>query len=452
MVRVSLTLALLFFPSLALAHAGSQGLILLLPTEFYIVGGGITVVVTIFLAAVLSHEQLTRLFTPLEIATLLKSHTILPSLASTVFFAMLIFIGLFGPSDPLANLMSLITWTVFWVGFVSLCGIVGMLWTWLNPWSGLYDLLMGKTAPPAQLPMLIGCWPAIILLFAFNAYGIASPAATDPIQLAIFGSLYWIFTFLMMIIFGHDWLKRGEFLTVFLSLLAKISPLARGSHFRLGFPSWRIANATTPPLTMALFSLTLLGTGTFDGFNETFFWLVQLGINPLEFPGRSAIITETVFGMISANLLLIAIFYICIRVTSPLKYAKALFRRQALTILPIAFAYHFAHFLPSLLVESQYTLKALSDPWQSGADFLGIEPFYVTTGFFNTLATQRAIFLTQAGAIVVGHILAILLSHRVATDYFTNRSSVLLSQIPLSIFMIGYTILGLWLLATPKGA
>ena len=65
MIRVSLTLALLILPSLVLAHAGSQGLILLLPTEFYIVGGGITVVVTIFLAAVLSHEQLTRLFTPL---------------------------------------------------------------------------------------------------------------------------------------------------------------------------------------------------------------------------------------------------------------------------------------------------------------------------------------------------------------------------------------------------
>ena len=68
------------------------------------------------------------------------------------------------------------------------------------------------------------------------------------------------------------------------------------------------------------------------------------------------------------------------------------------------------------------------------------------------MATQRVIFLTQAGAIVIGHIIAILLSHRVAADYFPTRRGVLISQIPLSVFMIGYTVLGLWLLATPKGA
>ena len=129
-----------------------------------------------------------------------------------------------------------------------------------------------------------------------------------------------------------------------------------------------------------------------------------------------------------------------------------MFCRQALTLLPIAFVYHFAHFLPSLLVDIQYSAKALSDPWQTGANLLGLDGFYVTTGFFNTLATQRIIFLTQAGAIVIGHVIAILLSHRVATDYFPSRRAVLVNQFPLSLFMIGYTVLGLWLLATPKGA
>ena len=103
-------------------------------------------------------------------------------------------------------------------------------------------------------------------------------------------------------------------------------------------------------------------------------------------------------------------------------------------------------------MDIQYTFKALSDPLQDGADYLGLDSYYVTTGFFNTLGTQRLIFLTQAGAIVIGHVIAILLSHRVASDYFPTRRGVLISQIPLSVFMIGYTVLGLWLLATPKGA
>lgn len=452
MIRATLIITLLVLPSLVLAHAGSQGLILLLPTDVYISAGGIAILLTVIAAAGLNHTQLNSLLTPSELALAPPPKTAFISLLSTVAFTLLIWIGLFGPSDPLANLMSLTTWTVFWVAFVILSGKFGMLWAWLNPWSGLYDLLMGTSPPPATLPRAVGYWPAILLLFAFNAYGIANPAATDPIRLAILGSLYWIFTFLMMIIFGRIWLKQGEFFTVFLRLLAKISPFGRGSHFQFGFPGWRIATAATPPQSLAIFSLTLLGTGTFDGFNETFFWLAQLGINPLEFPGRSAIIHQTVIGLIGANILLIGLFYVCIRITSPSEHAAELFRRQALTILPIAFVYHFAHFLPSLLVDGQYTLKALSDPWKNGADYFGIEPFYVTTGFFNTLATQRVIFLTQAGAIVIGHVLAILLSHRVAADYFPTRRGVLVSQIPISIFMIGYTILGLWLLATPKGA
>ena len=217
-------------------------------------------------------------------------------------------------------------------------------------------------------------------------------------------------------------------------------------------PGWRITATPPPPLALSIFALTLLGTGTFDGLNETFFWLAQLGINPLEFPGRSAIIPQTLLGLFGTNLLLIALFFACIWITTPRERLPEMFRRQALTILPIAFVYHFAHFLPSLLVDAQYLLKALSDPWKTGADYLGLGQFYVTTGFFNTLATQRIIFLTEAAAVVVGHILAILLSHRIAADYFTTRRGVLISQIPLSLFMIGYTILGLWLLATPKGA
>jgi hypothetical protein len=452
MKRLSIILIPLILPSIVFAHAGSQGLILLLPTGIYITAGGITVVATIALAAILNHAQLSRLFTPYVGTPAPPPRTMVPSLVSTVVFSILIWIGLFGPSDPLANLMSLVTWTVFWIAFVIFCGKFGNLWAWLNPWSGLYDLLIGDADPPAKLPAAVGYWPAIALLFAFNAFGITNPAATDPIQLAILGSLYWIFTFIMMLIFGRAWFRQGEFITVFLGLLSQISAFSRTDHIRIGFPGWRIAKAATPPLTLALFALTLLGTGTFDGFNETFFWLAQLGINPLEFPGRSAIVQQTVFGLLGANLILIALFYLCVRITSPQEHASVLFRRQALTILPIAFVYHFAHFLPSLLVDIQYTVKALTDPLQTGADYLRLGQFYVTTGFFNTLATQRVIFLTQAGAIVIGHVIAILLSHRIAADYFPTRRGVLISQIPLSVFMIGYTILGLWLLATPKGA
>nr|WP_325249727.1 hypothetical protein [Amylibacter sp.] len=443
-----------FFPTFAMAHAGQQGLILLLPTEIYILSGGLAVVLTVVLAAFMKHRFLHTLFTPRTVVPLPAARRVFTSLASSAVFFAMIWLGLFGPHDPLANLMSLGVWTGAWIGLVLFCGVFGNLWAWVNPWSGLFALLAGKDpSPPFKLPESLGHWPAIALLMGFNGFGIASAAATDPQLLAILGSLYWMFTFVMMMLFGAEtWLQRGEFLTVFIGLLAKISPFQRQRTLDIGVPGWRIAQNPTPSLSLAIFALILLGTGTFDGLNETFFWLVQLGVNPLDFPGRSAIVPQTLIGLVAVNIGLCVIFYLCVWLTAPAEQTGELFRKQALTILPIALAYHFAHFLPSFLVDGQYTLVALSNPLNNGADYFNLGPFFVTTGFFNTTATVRVIFLSQASAIVLGHILAILLSHRVASDFFATRRAVLISQIPLSAFMVGYTILGLWLLATPKGA
>ena len=93
-----------------------------------------------------------------------------------------------------------------------------------------------------------------------------------------------------------------------------------------------------------------------------------------------------------------------------------LFRQFGPTLLPIALGYHVAHYLPSFMVDSQYALVALSDPLLNGADILGLGEFYVSTGFFNTQASVRVIYLTQAGAVVIGHILAVLSAHAVATQ------------------------------------
>jgi len=130
----------------------------------------------------------------------------------------------------------------------------------------------------------------------------------------------------------------------------------------------------------------------------------------------------------------------------------AAFAILALSLLPIAFGYHIAHYLTAFLVSSQYVVAALSDPWATGADLLDIQPFYVTTGFFNHIDTVRVIWLTQAGAVVIGHVWSVMLAHRLALDLFPTGRLAAVATAPLSAFMIGYTFLGLWLLAAPRGA
>jgi hypothetical protein len=75
----------------------------------------------------------------------------------------------------------------------------------------------------------------------------------------------------------------------------------------------------------------------------------------------------------------------------------------------------------------------------------------VTTGFFNRLDTVRLIWLTQAGAVVAGHVVAILLGHVLALRMFGRHRRAAIAQAPLAALMVGYTLFGLWLLASPRG-
>ncbi|NJO36854.1 MAG: hypothetical protein HC871_03545 [Rhizobiales bacterium] len=209
-------------------------------------------------------------------------------------------------------------------------------------------------------------------------------------------------------------------------------------------------------MSAGIFPLTLLGVDSFDGINETFWWLAMIGVNPLEFPGRSAVVWPTLVGLFGAIAALIALFALTIwlglLLTPSEKNFRECFDRLALSMLPIALAYHVAHYLTSFLVNIQHLILALSDPLASGADLLGIQPFHVTTGFFNHIDSVRLIWLAQAGAVVIGHVWSVLLAHRIALDLFPGHRRAARATAPLSMFMIGYTMLGLWLLATPKGA
>ena len=44
----------------------------------------------------------------------------------------------------------------------------------------------------------------------------------------------------------------------------------------------------------------VLATVSFDGLHLTFWWLARLGINPLEFPGRSAVTVANTLGLLAA--------------------------------------------------------------------------------------------------------------------------------------------------------
>ncbi|MEP3331804.1 hypothetical protein [Sedimentitalea sp.] len=442
------------------AHASEQGFVLLLPTDIYISAGVASVALTVLLLTVLPSRALRAAFRPTPLWRW-SARPIGPNLTSCLAFLLLcilIWLGMTGPRDPLTNPLPLAIWTVWWVGLVSLQGVLGDLWRWIDPWRGpvaLTRLLLWQR-PLLRLPAALGQSCAILTFLGFVIILLADPAPSDPARLAGYVGLYWLFTYLALLVFGPRWRWRGEGIAMLMRSYAAVGIFGRyRDRFAVGGIGWQATRNRTPAIGAAIFMLVMLGCGSFDGLNETFWWLDLLGINPLEFPGRSAVIWQNIVGLIVANMALIAAYALAIWLGltlagDGLSWARA-FGVFAPTILPIALGYHIGHYLTSMLVNGQYALAALNDPLARGDSLLGLETFYVTTGFFNSQDSVRVIWLSQASAVVIGHILAILMAHFLALRHFGTNRRATLSQLPLAGFMVLYTLFGLWLLAAPRG-
>jgi len=452
-------LAALLLPGRAAAHASEQGFVLLLPTDLYIAGGVASVAATVLLIALIPAHAARGLFRPVTLPVPLRRPRLpLAGALSLAVFAWAIHDGLTGSQDPTRNAMPLTLWTALWLFVLTAQGIFGDLWRGLSPWALPLALLRrARWRAPLHLPRRTGRWPAVAAFIAFAAFLLVDPAPAQPDRLARIAAAWWLLHLAGLVLFGPRWLLRAEPLTALMRLYAGLAiPARHRGRLALGLPGWRLAGAA-PPMALAVLALLALGVGSFDGLNETFWWFARIGMNPLEFTGRSAVIGESLIGLVAASALLITAFAATIHAglilveAPPGRFATA-FRALAPAILPIAFAYHLAHYLPTALVEGQYLALRLNDPFRTGADLLGLSGYRVTTGFFNTRDTVEAIWLAQAGAVVIGHILGILMSHHAALRLFGTHRRAALSQAPLALFMILYTLFGLWLLASPRGA
>ncbi|TDK49004.1 hypothetical protein E1832_09065 [Antarcticimicrobium luteum] len=441
----------------ALAHATEGGLVLLLPTDFYTAAGASAVALTVVLMAVLPEPVLARIFAPLLLLRLPRTRAPeITSMLVALVFLSLVWTGLSGSRDPMENPLSLGIWTGFWIIIVTVQGVAFDIWRWVNPWAGPVSMLRGLGLRPVlHLPVRLGYGPAIVTFLAFAAFLMADPAPADPGRLAVFGGVYWLVNLLAALIFGPRWLRRGEGITLLMRSYARMSLVARrGGRLTLGLNGWQLLRGRVPRGGWAVFVLVILACGSFDGVNETFWWLGVLGVNPLEFPGRSAVVWQNLAGLAAANALLLGIFAGTVKAglmlnRSALPLAEAV-RLFAPTILPIALGYHIAHYYTAFLVEGQYLWAMLEEVAGNSHQGHG-HGDHITTGFFNTTETMRRIWLTQAAAVVVGHVIAVMLAHAVALKVFGGARRALLSQAPLALFMIGYTFFGLWLLASPRG-
>ena len=440
---------------------------MLLPTGYYVAGG--------VLAVAASFLLLTRV--PCKWLRYAEDHSIAlfrvpnvgpfwPSLVSFVFLCLLLFAGFHGETDPLANPLVLWVWVLWWIGFTALQCLTGTLWTVLNPWSGPVELLRnltGKRKPLLQLPAAIGFLPAIVVFFGFAWFELIYPAPDDPARLASVVLTYWCFVFVCILLFGEGiWFSRGEPFFIFFRLIGACSPLVReteeaaGSRsttqIRLAWPG--ISFLRMPPLPMSgiLLVLLTLSSVSFDGLSGTFAWLSFIAVNPLEYPGRSAVTGSNTLGLLSAFLVLSGLFLFSVYAGCRLVGRQDVFVKASgqlvYSIIPISLVFHIAHYLTLFLTNVQYAALASSDPFGQDWDILGLHHFHVTTSFLNDIDSVAFIWASQTVIIVSGHIMGIVIAHMLATRLFGSVTEATRSQIFLAGLMILYTVFGLWLLST----
>jgi hypothetical protein len=458
----------------AWAHASDKGVVLLLPTQYYIVGGTLAVAASFLLLLVAPDTWLRRI----AAARLnLGIWPAIPSAAtSTITFTLLILLvitGWYGSRDPLENPLPLFIWTLWWGGLTIAHALLGNLWSFLNPWLAPYRLIRRlsdtahATSAPLTYPAWLGYLPAILFFLGFAWFELIDPAPDDPAVLALAVAIYSAITLTGMLLFGERaWLARAECFSVFFGFVALLAPLQAGpaepapstgssSRYRLslGLPGRALLQRQPLPLDGMCFVLLTLATVSFDGLNKTFWWLGLWGVNPLEFPGRTALMLPNSLGLVGAWLLLCSAYGLAMALGVRLAGGRIALETSlgafVLSILPISIGYHFAHYVTSFLVNAQYAVFSINDPFEWEWHLLGIEAPHVMVSFLSDMNSVWVIFTLQAGAVVLVHILAVLLAHLIAIERFPDKPAALASQWPLAALMVGYTLFGLWLLAAP---
>jgi hypothetical protein len=110
---------------------------------------------------------------------------------------------------------------------------------------------------------------------------------------------------------------------------------------------------------------------------------------------------------------------------------------------PIALAYHLAHYLSYLLIQGQAALPPLSDPFGLGWDLFGTRGREIDIAIIE----MRTVWAVAVASIVVGHVIAVVVAHIEAQRAYGARA--LRSQGPLIVLMIAYTAFSLWILSQP---
>ena len=357
-------------------------------------------------------------------------------------------------------------------------------------------------------PNWLGVYPAVLLFLAFAWMEHAYPGNAEPRNIATTALVYSAITWAGMLLFGRAaWLRGGEIFSVVFSLLARFAPTevrvgnlslsascgavdgqssgrehvncytcfgrAKPAEREWNLRPYAAGLATDQPVhaSVTFFVMLLLSTLALDGFFETPLALSLFdalhaaeSLKPLatvlEGAGGGMAMAFVTAALVITPILFLGVYYgfawlMTLMTASDQSLLECTHTREnsawdmarlfTFSLVPIAIAYHLAHYLSFLLIHGQGIIPLASDPFGFDWDLLGTASHRIDIGIVGA----RFTWYTAVFAIVAGHIISVYLAHVVAMGAFKDVRRAIRSQYPMLVLMVGYTTLSLWILAQP---
>jgi hypothetical protein len=392
-----------------------------------------------------------------------------------LLFALTLGAALRGSSDPLMNLAPTMVWIIWWVGLSFVVVLLGHVWPALDPWGTTFDLLnacakrLGLARGLAlgwAWPACLGAWPAALLLLAWCWLEVVYPIATAPFKLGCIALVWTLVNIGGMVCFGKVvWQRHADVFALYFASLARMAPMRW--HAGTPFLQWRsmgtglIDSPAASSAGQIGFVMAMLSTVLFDGLHSGAAWLVfeqglkKVALHWMDMNGYFAGTVGLVVVWLVFLLAYVLTCVVCARLMAqatpssqpnPNKLGAAqLAALFAPTLIPIAAAYNIAHNFSNLLIQGQTILQLLSDPFGRQWDLFGTAKMYPDISIVDAKLT----WFVAVIAIVLGHVVSIWLSHRVALRQGLTPHHTAIATLPLTLLMVAYTAVSLLVIAEP---
>jgi len=360
-----------------------------------------------------------------------------------VFTAYVTWAAVAGP-DLLVNPVFGVVYVLLWVGIVPASLLFGRFYRAVNPLRTLHLLFSKATGGrPEQgvlaLPRWVGCWPAALGLLAFTWMELVYPHATYLSPVRLWFAVYVAVVLVGAAVFGDAWIERADPFEVYSSLVGHLSPWGRRADGTLVWraPLRNLDGVVAEPGLVGVVAV-LFGSTAFDSFKDHPTWL--------NFVQSSSVSPTTLnFAALVVFCAVVALTFTAATMSTGVEEGTtraSLPGRFAHSVVPIVVGYVVAHYLSYFLEVGQQTLVQLSDPMNTGANYLGTADWHISY-WISSHPTLLA--WTKVLSVVTGHVLGVVAAHDRAIKLLPRRHQ-LTGQLPLLFVMVFYTVTGLYLL------